>query len=130
MPWKTVLILLIVCTFFVGCSTASLHHGSAPAIVPPQIDGNIQSIQAGDPSYVVLNNVQETDSTKHTIYKSEEMIKLPKGHFISPNHLQSDGETLDLFVGDDLVLMKETGQMIDITKSGDQFAWYRQVNKQ
>jgi hypothetical protein len=93
---------------------------SAPAMIPAQIDGNIQSIQAGDPFYVVLNNVQEYDSTKNTIHKSEEKLKLPKGHFVALNHWQSDEDTLDLFVGDDFVLMTETGQMNDISKSGDQ----------
>jgi hypothetical protein len=121
------LAFLIICTFFVGCSAKSAHHDlvqsaprSAPAMIPAQIDGNIQSIQAGDPSYVVLNNVQVYDSIKNTIHKSEEMIKMPKGQFVSPNHWQSDGDTLDLFVGDDFVLLTETGQMNDVSKSGDQ----------
>jgi hypothetical protein len=84
-------------------------------MIPPQIDGTIQSIQTGDPSYVVLRNAHEFDANKKNVDKSEEKITLPSGHFISPNHWQSDGDTLDLFVGDDFVLLTNTGKMNDVS---------------
>jgi hypothetical protein len=119
--WTTVLVFLMICTFFVGCSTTTLHR-DLNSIAPPQIDGIIQSIQVGNPTYVVLNNVQVIDSNKKIIHQSEETIKLPKGHFVSPNHWESDGDTLDLFVGDDFILMTKTGKMSDISHYQNNFA--------
>jgi hypothetical protein len=122
--WMTILIIFIVCIAFAGCSTSSTAPkgelvssgvGSGLAIVPPQIDGTIQSIQAGNPSYVVLKDVVETvannSKIEDEIHKSEDRLMLPNGHFVSPNHWQSEGETLDFFIGDSFSLMKNTGEM-------------------
>jgi hypothetical protein len=135
--WTTILITMIICTTLAGCSTASSTPQGAlvsnaniipkngMAVVPPQIDGTIQSIQTGDPSYVVLKDVVETVTNtgkiEDEIHKSEEKLKLPNGHFVSPNHWQSDGETLDLFIGDSFTMSIDTEKMIDIS-SEQQFA--------
>lgn len=96
------------------------------AAAPSQIDGTIKAIQTeGEQTYVILSEVTETggkiEKVEDEIHKSEEKVILPHGHFSSANHWQSDGDTLDLFIGDRMIMYKETGKMIDIS-SGDQFA--------
>src|SRR5690348_4062201 len=112
--WTTKLITFIICTTLAGCSTTSptpknefvsngVNNGSGTPAAPPQIDGTIKAVETGSPSYVVLKDVVETggkiEKIEDEIHKSEEKLILPNGHFVSPNHWQSDGETLDLFIG-------------------------------
>lgn len=100
----------------IGLTTATpiVKAAAAPADFPPQIDGTIKSIQAGNPSYVILENVSEVGDNRKWIHKSEEKIKLPSGRFISKNHWQSNGDTLDLFIGEDFSKNPNTGQMTGI----------------
>jgi hypothetical protein len=111
---------MVVISLLAGCSTSGetivKGVGSAPADVPPQTDGTIDSIISGNPSYAILKNVNIVKDKSNGqglthIKKSELKVKLPSGHFVSPKHWQSEGDTLDLFVGDDLTLVY--GQIID-----------------
>lgn len=114
--WSLVSVCLISLT---GCSShGGLAHPTTnstsvagPAAVPPQIDGTIKSIKAGDPSYVTLTNVlvdgKQADGPKQ--------LQLPPGHYVSKDHWQSDGDTLDLFLGEGLIELTQTGQITDVT---------------
>ncbi len=97
-------------------STSVITNSSGgPADVPPQIDGTISSIQSGNPSYVLLKNVMETNKDRKTTQRTEEKVKLPAGKFVSADHWQSNGDTLDLFIGENFTMMTETGKMMDNT---------------
>jgi len=100
-----------------GCAqnTRSLGVSSRPAVILPQIDGTIASIQDGNPSYVMLTNVSVNVKPPSS---APIKIKLPAGHFVSRDHWQSDGDTLDLFLGEGFNEMTQTGQMSDVM--GDQ----------
>jgi hypothetical protein len=112
-----------------GCSTSDetvvKGVGSAPADIPPQTDGTIQSIISDNPSYAILKNVnivrKKGNGQGYThILKAKLKVKLPSGHFVSPKHWQSKGDTLDLFIGDDLTLIY--GQIIDNARYDQEFA--------
>lgn len=86
---------------------------SGPAMIPPQIDGTIESIKAGNPSYVTLRDVTEFGNNVSRVHKSEVTLLLPSGHFVSADHWQSDGDNLDLFIGHWFTLLKDTGRMME-----------------
>ena len=94
---------------------------SGIAVTPPQIDGTIASIQSGDPSYVTLTNVLPPSSTSR--------IKLPAGHFVSEDHWQSVGDTLDLFLGEGFIEMTKTGQISDVMPDQGFAGIVKSINK-
>lgn len=110
---------MLACVSLTACSKGR-DVVSAPAEAPPQINGKIVSIKAGNPSYVFLNHVDVISKNGHT-QESKKKIKLPGGHFVSPKHWQSNGDTLDLFIGDGFILMTKTGKMLD-DANGPNFA--------
>lgn len=89
---KTILYLvsfMAVITLLTGCSAIGGNNSSkvsrnGPAIIPPQTDGTIKSIQSGNPSYVILNDVTIINKDHVQIHKSMLKVELPNGHFISP----------------------------------------------
>jgi hypothetical protein len=97
---------------------------SGLAKIPPQISGTIASIHPGNPSYVILKDYEEITKDRKRIQKSEEKVELPAGKMVSPVHWQSNGGTLDLFIGDGFKKMIDTGEIHDIHvyPSNEQFA--------
>lgn len=97
-------------------SACSKQHVTSGRNIPvPVISGTIVSIQPGNPSYATLKNVDVVESANSPEIKrlSGNTFKLPSGHFISKNHWQSDGDTLDLFIGDQLVDFTKVGKLSD-----------------
>lgn len=117
----TIVALLTGCSSNKGSNPPNVSSSAVngPCIMPPQTDGKIQSIQEGNHSYVTLSDVTIIDKNQVKTQESTLRVELPKGHFISKNHWQSSGDTLDLFIGDDSIL--ENGHITDITTYDDHF---------
>ncbi|WP_258110096.1 hypothetical protein [Alicyclobacillus sp. SP_1] len=114
---SNLVLMMLGSLLLVGCGTAQVPApnggtSSAPAAFDPQIDGTIASIQTGSPSYAVLKNVTEIKKSSMN-HKAEVKVKLPAGQFVSSDHWQSNGDTLDLFIGEDMSVMTNTGQIME-----------------
>lgn len=81
-------------------------------MMPPQIDGTVESISSGNHPTVTLKDVTIVDTNRKMMHKSTKTLPLPPGHFVSKDHWQSDGDTLDLFIGEGFSMDPTTGEMM------------------
>lgn len=61
---------------------------------------------------MTLKDVTIVDANRKMTHKSTKTLPLPPGHFVSKDHWQSDGDTLDLFIGEGFSMDPTTGEMM------------------